>query len=439
MTLEQSIQHFSQTTPDKVAVVCGDSQITYAALWHSITECADRLKAEGLEPDRPYVFRATQDINFLILYCAIHYCQAIAVPLEQSAPQDRFDAILSDVTAHTYSSDIADILYTTGTTGKAKGVMESSLALESCADNFINDLHFTPDLLFIISGPLNHIASLFKIHPVLTVGATVCILDGLKDLNAFFDVFRLPFNKFATFMVPASLRMLMQFSADQMAALADRIDFIETGAAPITSDDMRRLSQLLPHSRLYNTYGGTEIGCMCTYNFNDGRYMEGCVGRPMKNSSVTLTSEGGVVCSGRTIMSGYVGDEEATRQVLRDGCIYGSDLGEFDADGLLHLKGRQGDVINVGGFKVDPAEVESAASTHPSIRECICVADTHPVIGTVLRLHIVLSEGYELDKRAIALHIKSRLEQHKVPTYYDTIPSLARTYNGKVDRKFYKK
>ena len=67
-------------------------------------------------------------------------------------------------------------------------------------------MHFHKDLLFIVSGPLNHIASLFKIHPILSAGGTVCILDGIKDINAFFKVFDLPYEHFATFLVPASIR-----------------------------------------------------------------------------------------------------------------------------------------------------------------------------------------------------------------------------------------
>ena len=305
MTLEESIHHHAVTTPDKVAAICGADQITYADLWSSIVVRAVELQAAGLQAHRPYVFRATQDIDFLFTYCAIHYLKAIAVPLEHTATDENFKAVKDEVEACSFADDIVDTLYTTGTTGKSKGVMLSETALVSCADNFIADLGFTPELLFIISGPLNHIASLFKIHPILTVGGTVCILDGLKDINAFFDVFKHPYQKVATFLVPASIRLIMQFSYEKLCSLSDRIDFIETGAAPISSSDMQRLSEALPHSRLYNTYGGTEIGAVCTYNFNDGKYLEGCIGRPMKNSSVEVSPDGNVIVSGLTIMSGY--------------------------------------------------------------------------------------------------------------------------------------
>lgn len=438
MTLEESIQFHATNTPDKIAAVCGDHQISYAALWDGIVRRAEELKAAGLEAHRPYVYRATQDIDFLFTYCAIHHLKAIAVPLEHVATEENFQAVKAEVELCTFADDIVDTLYTTGTTGKSKGVMLSETALVSCADNFIADLQFTPELLFIISGPLNHIASLFKIHPILTVGGTVCILDGLKDMNAFFDVFNLPYKKVATFLVPASIRLLMQFSYEKLCALADRIDFIETGAAPISHADMEQLSKALPHSRLYNTYGGTEIGAVCTYDFNDGKYMEGCIGRPMKNSSVEVTPEGNVVVSGLTIMSGYVADEATTQQVIRDGKIHGSDLGYVDADGLIHLNGRSGDVINVGGFKVNPIDVENVASSHPSVKDCICIAATHPAIGTVLKLLVVLAEGYELDKHAIALLIKSKLPSFNVPTYFEAVNAIQRTFNGKIDRKYYR-
>ena len=438
MTLEEGICLYAQKTPDKTAVICYEDKISYSDLWNMIIARAGLIKQDGLSKGMPYVFRASQDIDFIINYCAIHYLGAIAVPLEHQAVQENFISIQKEVSSCDFPADIQDILYTTGTTGKSKGVMLSRTALESCADNFISDMHYTDELLYIISGPLNHIASLFKIHPVLIAGGTVCILDGLKDINAFFDVFKLPYNKVATFMVPASLRLIMEFSYEKLCAVADRIDFIETGAAPITGKDMERLAKALPHSRLYNTLGGTEIGAVCTYDFNDGKYMEGCIGRPMKNSMVEVTTDGSIVVSGPTVMSGYVNDPESTAQVLQNGRITTSDLGFVDENGLIHLKGRRGDVINVGGFKVDPLEVENAAMGHESVKECICIVAEHPVIGPVLKLLIVLEDGFVLDKHSVAMYLKSKLEPHKIPTYYEAVDKIQRTYNGKLDRKYYR-
>lgn len=437
MTLEQSICHFAMVTPDKVAAICHEQQVTYQQLWKSIETRAAELTTLSVCKNRPYVFRATQNIDFIVTYCALHHIGAIAVPLSSDVSDAMIQEVDAKVQDNTYASDIVDILYTTGTTGKSKGVMLSEKALVSCADNFISDLGFCSDLLFIICSPLNHIASLFKLHPILTVGGTVCILDGLRDINAFYLAFNLPYTKFATFLVPASIRILLQFSHDRLAALVDKIDFIETGAAPITKNDMESLSKALPKSRLYNTYGGTEIGCVCTYNFNDGKYMEGCIGYPMKNAIIDVTPSGEILVSGPTIMSGYVEEDTNTSRVLQDGWIHGSDLGYFDDEGMVHLSGRKGNVINVGGYKINPEEVEVAASTYPNLHDCICIPAKHPVLGTVMKLLVVLADGEVLDKRSLALFLKSKLETYKIPQLYDQVSKIERTYNGKINRKFY--
>ena len=438
MTLEQSIEHYAGTAPERTALVCGEQTLSYSALWEAIVRKEEELRGEGLKAGRPYIWRSSGDCLFVVTYCAVHRLGAIAVPLEQGAPEESFLAIKRQTEAQTYAPGISDILYTTGTTGQSKGVMLSETALCSCADNFINAFGFDSGLCMIVSGPLNHIASLFKIHPTLTAGGAVCIINGLRDPNLFFEALELPFDGFAAFLVPASIHILLSFSAQRLASHSGKIRFIETGAAPISSADMAALAECLPHSDLWNTLGGTEFGAVCTYNFNDGRYMEGCIGRPMKNSTVEVDAEGSISISGPTLMSGYVADPESSAKVLKDGVLRISDRGFVDEDGLIHLTGRADDVINVGGFKIDPVEVENAAGSHPDIEDCLCVAAAHPLLGTVLKLLVVPKQGRSLDKRSIALHIKARLEPYKIPTYYEAVPSIKRTFNGKADRKAYR-
>ena len=438
MSLESKIKQFAMSTPDKVAAICGKDQVSYSGLWEAICKRAGELEEKGLSKGRPYVFRASQDIDFLVTYCAVHCIGAIAVPLENKTSDENFAAVRKEVESYDFPAEISDCLYTTGTTGRSKGVMHSRDFLVAMTDNFISGLGFSPQLLFIVSGPLNHIASLCKIHPTLSVGATLCIVDGLKDTGAFFDAFSLPYEKFATFLVPASIRLLMQFSYDKLCALAPKIDFIETGAAPITGADMKKLSLALPGSRLYNTYGGTEIGCAATYNFNDGRYMEGCIGKAFKNSRVEVTPEGNITVSGDNIMSGYVNDSEGTARVLVNGKIHMSDMGYADSEGMIHLSGRSDDIINAGGFNVNPLEVENAAASFDAVKDSICIAAQHPVTGTALKLLVVAQGDVAMDKRALAAHLKTKLEAYKVPTMYEIVESIDYTYNGKKNRKSYK-
>ena len=445
MNLEDYLHQNAQCYPDKVAVVCGDTSLTYAQLWQEVAR-----RAQDFHPHEVVCFRSSQDIDFLVTYMAVHLAGGVAAPLEHGMPDTLFERISSAV-AHSFtlhsSLPIADILYTTGTTGQSKGVMVSHRALIADAENLIAGQGFSHDLVFIINGPLNHIGSLSKIWPCIILGATILIIEGMKDLNAFFRAldtppssFLLPPSsklKFATFFVPATIRMILQFAPDRLASYAHKLDFIESGAAPLPQTDMQRLCELLPYTRLYNTYASTETGIIATYNYNDGRCMANCLGRPMPHSKILITPDGLIACQGDTLMSGYVGDPELTATVLRDDTVFTSDVGILDEEGMLHLSGRASDVINVGGFKVSPIEVEEAAMASPMVSDCICISASHPVTGRALKLLVVTPPGQKLDKRTLARYLADRLEPYKVPMLYEQVDTIARTYNGKLDRKFY--
>ena len=435
--LEGHIEQYANLTPDKAAIICEGRTLSYSLLWQSIQEKASRLKAEGLREGEPYVFVTTQDEHFVVTYCAVHLCGAIAVPLEASMPQERQQQIRDEVNGKSSNCKCSDILYTTGTTGQAKGVILSAEAWNANAENLTDRLGFSQEQLFIICGPLNHLGSLSKIYPTLMNGATLYIMEGLKDLDAFFSVFELPYQKFATFLVPSSIRMLLQVASKNLAAVASKIDFIETGAAPISQADMERLRQVLPSSRLFNTYASTETGIVCSYEFSKYGCEPGLLGKPMKHSSVRINEDGRVVCSGATIMSGYWGAPELTAQVLINNEIYTSDIGTINSQGMLRLQGRQGDVINVGGYKVNPTEVEDAVSGFEPIADCICIPAQHILLGTVPKLLYVPKPGQEVKPKDIADFLRGHIENYKIPLLYEAVENIKRTYNGKLDRKAY--
>ena len=248
MTLEDYLRQDAERYPDKTAAICGDERVTYGELYQrAVRRAADMPRGEVV------VFRASQDIDFLVTYFAIHLAGSVAAPLEKGTPQPLFDDIAARMQPNTTPPGTADILYTTGTTGRSKGVMIPHRTIVADAENLIEGQLFSHDLTFIINGPLNHIGSLSKIYPVVLLGATLYILDGMKDINDFFHALDEPSPKMATFFVPATIRMLLQFSSDRLAAYADKIDFIESGGAPLAHADMLRLCELLPRTRLYNT------------------------------------------------------------------------------------------------------------------------------------------------------------------------------------------
>lgn len=418
--------------PEKTAAICGGETITWKELSEKVIDRASSFRKGQVVP-----FRSSQNIDFLITYFAIHQAGAVAAPLEKDIPENRFREIYDILSSSQVPEGTADILYTTGTTGKSKGVIISHRTIIADAENLIEGQGFSHDLLFIISGPLNHIGSLSKIFPVTMQGATLYILEGMKDLDKFFEALDYPAEKNATFFVPATIRMLLMFSGERLSKYADKIDFIESGAAPLAHSDMLRLCEVLPKTRLYNTYASTETGIIATYNFNDGECIPGCLGKPMSHSRIIITPEGKISCQGDTLMSGYVNDPALTASILKNDTIYTSDIGELDEKGRLHLKGRETDVINVGGFKVSPSEVEDAAMSFPGVKDCICIGIPHPITGMGLKLIVALKDGSSLDKQGLARHLKGKLETFKVPLLYQQADSIKRTYNGKLDRKFY--
>jgi len=458
MRLVDYLAQHAERQPDKLAVICGDERLTYAQLWQRVQEKA--------LPSSPFVpFRATQTADFLITYLAIHLAGGVAVPLEKDIPEPRYQDICHRLKGCTVPEGTADILFTTGTTGQSKGVIISHRTIIADTENLIEGQGFSSDLTFVVHGPLNHIGSLSKTYPIIMLGATLHILDGLKDADAFFRAFE-PEGIYATFFVPANIRFLLSFDARRFAALADKLDFVESGGAPLAHADMLQLCELLPHTRLYNTYASTETGIIATYNYNlntesptpsSGRARlntespapsrggarggvcgpAGCLGRPMSHSRVIITPKGLISCQGDTLMSGYVGDPELTATVLHDDTVFMSDYGSIDDEGMLHIGGRENDVINVGGYKVAPTEVEDVAMSIPGIKDCICISTDHPIMGRALKLLVVMADGAEFSKRTIARQLAATLEPYKVPQLYEQVDSIARTYNGKLNRKHY--
>lgn len=439
MQIEAYLKFHARNYPSKPALVFKDSVITYEELDEQVDKHVEQLHAEHVTRGQVVCFRNTQDPTFLYTYFALHRMGAVALPLEKDLADEKMQQIGARYGGFTPPSDIADILFTTGTTGVSKGVMISHATILADAENLVEAHGYTHDHVFIVNGPLNHIGSLSKIYPVILTGATLYLLEGMKDLNAFFHALDYPCEKIATFLVPSSARILLQLGRKKLGSYADKIDFIETGAAPMPHSDMEDLCRLLPKSRLFNTYASTETGIICTYNFNDGKCQAGCLGRPMKHSSVFITESGQVACSGKTLMSGYADDETLTRKVLRDGVVYTADNGEIDQEGMLHLLGRNDDVINVGGYKVSPTEVEDVALSYPSVKDCICLGIPSPLTGSALKLLYATTTGCDIPKRDLARYIDRRLERYKVPSQYERVDEIKRTFNGKLDRKRYKK
>ncbi len=427
------LRHHAEVYGQKPAVICHGERLSYVQLFESVIKEACRLQEEEkVCKGTIYQFVATQDINYLVRFLALHVIGAVCVPVDAplELPQEKLP-------------EVSDILFTTGSTSKPKGVLLSFDAVMADAENLIQAHRYHQATTFVICGPVHHFGSWSKVMPTLVAGGTLLLLDGLKDLEAFICAMGSASHT-ATFLVPSAIRMIMQLCSERLASLASSIEFIETGAAPIAACEMEQLRRLLPNTRLYNTYASTETGVVCTYPFHlpsaepdrtdqllSGDCLEGCVGPAMRHAHVCLDDEGRIVVSGRMIMSGYLGASDGNPLE-----IVTSDVGTLDEQHRLYIMGRVSDFINVGGLKVAPAEVEAAVMSIPWVKDCICIAHPHPMMGQVPELLVVCDEQV-YDRKAIISYLKERLEPYKLPLFYRKVDQIAKTFNGKTDRKHY--
>lgn len=442
------------------------------------------LKSNGLRKNDVVVTRASQDIDYVVVYFGVHLAGGVVASLERGISNtnmleisERLNAsmiIADDLTstrkvlprrgivelARNYEcrensglifpqpDDSADILYTTGTTGASKGVELSHRALTATAENLACGCGYKPETTMILPGPLNHANAIRKLHAVLYRGSAICLLNGLADLKAFFTALETIPGNVACCLPPAAIRIILSLTGDTIGNYRDKIDFIESATAPLPEPDKIRLTKLLPYSRLYNLYGSSETGSISAYDYNKYAGKISCIGKPLKNAKIFFVDDnyneinsspdnlGLLACIGDVNMKGYYNDPDETSKVLKNGVLYTNDMGYMDDEGFIYVTGRRGDVINVGGLKVAPTEVESVALGYAGINDCICIPVDDRITGHALKLLIVVDEKC-YDSSNFPEYLAQKLEPHKIPKFIEKTDAIHKTYNGKIDRKFY--
>ena len=487
-TIIEHVADYASGNPKKLAVMTPDDSVSYGALYEYARGYAKYLTTRGLKRGGIVVLKATQTIDYAIQYLGIHLAGGVVTSLGRTTSDNEMAVVaksigaaaiiagstLADEASSTISvplgnvreissehvgdnvdlrfpdlADPADILFTTGTTGATKGVELSHRALVATAENLIFGCGYKDNTLILVPGPLNHANAVRKLFTSFVNGSAVCLLNGMSDTEPFFSVLDSADGSIACCLPPAAIRKIFQLTKDKIGEYQNKIDFIESASAPLPEADKDRLCGLLPKTRLYNNYGSSEAASVCMFDYNRFRGMDNCVGKAMPNSRIIIVDDehneirsskdnvGLLACIGDVNMNGYVNEPELTREVLIDGIVYTNDLGYIDDEGFIYVIGRKGDVINVGGLKVAPSEVESAVLAYDGIADCICIAVKDEITANALKLLVVMEEGYELDFQDLRSFLSDRLEAFKIPRVYEEVSSIERTYNGKLNRKFY--
>lgn len=474
----EAVKQYSETQENKLAVIDSTAAYTYGQLYTKIKEGANALVNLGVSKGDYVVIECSQDARYLILDFACEMLGAIFVPVEKKAVDSRVieiytetkakciigqtdysavgtwynidDVLTDDLTALEGevvlpdANDVAEILYSTGTTGKPKGIMLSHRANVAVAENIMYGTEMNENTVEIIPMPLSHSHGLRTCYANLINGSCVVIIDGITNIGGFFKMID-TYNVNALDISPTLGKLLVKIAKKALEQYSEQFEYIELGTAVLDDELKEELKVLFPKTRLYNFYGSTEAGRSCAYDFNKEDYSR-CIGYPSRHAKFFVTDEnkneiessvdhlGLLAISGEMMMEGYFNSPELTKETVIDGVIYTTDLGYIDDSGKVYVFGRADDVINYKGIKISPEEIEVVANEYEGVVDSACVPLADKMCGQVPKLFIQVNNS-DFDKKEYMNYLRANLEASRVPTKVEIIDEIPRTSNGKLQRK----
>ncbi len=466
---------------DRLAVAAENVALTWAELSSRVRAAAARLAASGVQAGDRVILAASSTPAFVCGYFAVHHLGAIALPVDPRIPSGRLvdiaertrpralylaravDAGGRDVRdveelgapggptldadpALRGPGDVADVLFTSGTTGRPKGVVLSHRAITAAARNINAFVGNGPDDREVVPLPLSHSFGLGRLRCQVLAGGALVLVDGFTSAGRLFGAMQE--HRAAGFsFVPAGLAVLLQTTGDRLADFADTLRWVEIGSASMPAEHRERLMRMLPRTRLCMHYGLTEASRSAFVEFHSAGPHRDSLGRATPGVEIRVVDDAGadrapgergkIVVRGETLMSGYWEDPELTAAAFLDGWLVSGDVGTRDADGWLRLEGREKDMINVGGREVSPLEIERALEELPAVAECACVGipDPQGITGFAVKAYLVAAAGAApLAPKELAKHLRGRIEPYKLPAAFAWIDAIPRTDNGKIQR-----
>jgi amino acid adenylation domain-containing protein len=349
-------------------------------------------------------------------------------------------------------SDLAYILYTSGSTGVPKGVMLTHRNALAFAEWVVWRFGVTSHDRLVSHAPFHFDLSVFDLYGAVLSAACVRLLDAGERTfgKEMTDVVRAD-GLSVWYSVPSALTLLCDAASP---ADVETLRVVLFAGEVFPTKHLRRLRELLPRATLANLYGPTETN-VCTYYVVPDRLESDDpipIGRACENQDVFALDEdrrpvgvggtGELWVRGPTVMKGYFGDAEKTRATLMQNPLHErfadpvyrtGDLVSPLADGDLAFLGRRDHQIKVRGYRVELGEIEAAMMSHPTVRECAVVAVPDERSGHRLVAFVVV-EG-ELAERALRHHCAERIPKYMMPSELRVDASLPRTSTGKIDRQ----
>ncbi|RHP66416.1 class I adenylate-forming enzyme family protein [Bacteroides sp. OF04-15BH] len=472
--LLQQIAQNSQKYASKPAIIMNGQSITYSELFVNIRKAAGVMKQMGFKAGDRIILSAHKDLEYLYLYFASHILGIINVIVDSESNEERLQYIeerIQPVCCFGYKSkkfnsklfselnidegyeiestcdilhrtSIAEILFTTGTTGLPKGVCLSYYNIYSSAENINGYIGNSAEDVELLALPICHSFGMGRIRCALIKGSTIVILNNFANIRAFLKAFEL-YHITGFGLVPAAWAYIRKMSGMRIAKYAKQIHYIEIGSASMSLDTKKELLNLFPDTRICMHYGLTEASRCCFQEFHDTKHLDS-IGKPVSSlvdikvmdehgNELPVNSKGELCVKGNMVFSHYL-EECDTKNAFYNEYFRTGDCGYKNSEGYFYLLGREKELINVGGKKVSPMEVEDAIISL-GVGDCVCVPikDETNFMGELVFCY-VLKGSTSLTFEEIAEKLKSKLEVYKRPVAYAWIDKIPITSSGKKQR-----
>ena len=427
--LNDPIDEAIAAVPDRVAFIDETGTTTYRELADAIGSEASDLAARGVGAgDRvPLVSAASVHATATVLACA--RIGAAAVPMSPLLTPSEVATVTDEVGA-TGPIDIAVVLLTSGTTGTPKPVPMTHALLEGRVRGFAAPPN--PDgapAVAIVCVPFHHVAGLIGVLVGLAGGNT-SVLQPRFDAGRWLELVE-QHRVQRAFLVPAMLSRILEHPRFASADLSS-LQLVTYGAAGAPAELVARAVDAMPHVAFINVFGQTEtLGAVTALGPDDHRAgRAGSVGKPMPGVEIRVVDP----ATGADVGDGEIGEFWVRApHTITDGWVRSGDLVRRDADGYLYAVGRLSDVINRGGEKIDPAEVEAVVKAHPAVTDAAVFGVPDDELGQRVAAALVSDAG--LTEQDVRAWCASRLARFKVPETIVFLEEIPLTELGKVSRR----